>query len=124
VALLALGRLGALAGRRLHHPRLDPELAQAQAVVLVELDDRAGEEVVVVAARVLEQVARELLLERGLVLLHALVVLLAEVDRVLVGHVDVLYRGGLVGVHLLGELARDLDRLDAGAEGAAEDPLD
>jgi hypothetical protein len=29
-----------------------------------------------------------------------------------------------VGVHLLGELAGELDRLDLGAEGAAEDPLD
>jgi len=29
-----------------------------------------------------------------------------------------------VGVHLLGELAGDLDRLHAGAEGAAEDAFD
>jgi hypothetical protein len=29
-----------------------------------------------------------------------------------------------VRVHLLGELARDLDRLYAGAEGAAEDAFD
>jgi hypothetical protein len=29
-----------------------------------------------------------------------------------------------VRVHLLGELARDLDRLHAGAEGAAEHALD
>jgi hypothetical protein len=29
-----------------------------------------------------------------------------------------------VGVHLLGELPGDLHRLDAGAEGAAEDALD
>jgi hypothetical protein len=29
-----------------------------------------------------------------------------------------------VGVHLLGQLASQLDRLNLGAEGAAEDPLD
>jgi hypothetical protein len=29
-----------------------------------------------------------------------------------------------VGVHLLGELAGDLDRLHAGAEGTAEDAFD
>jgi hypothetical protein len=29
-----------------------------------------------------------------------------------------------VGVHLLGELASDLDRLHAGAEGATEDTFD
>jgi hypothetical protein len=29
-----------------------------------------------------------------------------------------------VGVHLLAQLAGELDRLDLGAEGAAEDPLD
>jgi hypothetical protein len=29
-----------------------------------------------------------------------------------------------VGVHFLGQLARQFDRLDLGAEGAAEDPLD
>jgi hypothetical protein len=29
-----------------------------------------------------------------------------------------------VGVHLLGQLAGELDRLDLGAEGAAEDALD
>ena len=75
-------------------------------------------------ARVLEQVAAQLLRERGLVVLEALVVVRAEPDRVLVGHVDALDRGGLVGVHLLGELAGDLDRLHAGAEGAAEHALD
>jgi hypothetical protein len=29
-----------------------------------------------------------------------------------------------VGVHLLGQLAGEFDRLDLGAEGAAEDALD
>ena len=75
-------------------------------------------------AGVLEQMPAELLGERGLVVLEALVVVRAEPDGVLVGHVDALHRGRLVGVHLLGELAGDLDRLDAGAEGTAEHALD
>ena len=40
------------------------------------------------------------------------------------GHVDAGDPGGLVGVHLLGQLAGEFDRLHLGAEGAAEDPLD
>ena len=124
MAVLALLRLGALALRRADQPGLDPELAEPEALVLVEVDDRPGEQVVVVVAGVLEQVAAELLGERGLVVLEALVVVGAEPDRVLVGHVDPLDRRRLVGVHLLGELAGDLHRLHAGAEGAAEDALD
>jgi hypothetical protein len=77
-----------------------------------------------VAAGVLEQVRAQFLLEGGLVVLEAPVVIGRQPHRVLVGDVDPGYRGGLVRVHLLGELSRDLDRLNAGAEGAAEDPLD
>ena len=76
------------------------------------------------AAGVLEQVRAQLLRERGLVVLEALVVVGREPDRVLVRHVDARDRGGLVRVHLLRELARDLDRLHAGAEGAAEHAFD
>ena len=83
-----------------------------------------GQQVVVAAAGVLEQVAGELLLERALVALELDPVLAREEDRVLVGHVDARDAGGLVGVHLLGQLAGQLDRLHLGAEGAAEDPLD
>ena len=72
MALLALlGRL-ALARRRLDQPGLDPELAEAQALVGLEVDLGAGEQRVVVAAGVLEQVGGELLLERALVALEAL----------------------------------------------------
>jgi len=77
-----------------------------------------------VVAGVLEQVAAQLLGERCLVVLETLLVLRCEPDRVLVRHVDPLDRGRLVGVHLLGELARDLHRLHAGAEGAGEDAFD
>jgi hypothetical protein len=72
----------------------------------------------------LEEMPAELLGERGLVVLEAPVILRAKPDRVLVGHVDPLHGGGLVRIHLLGELPGDLDRLHARAEGAAEDALD
>jgi hypothetical protein len=73
---------------------------------------------------VLEQIAGELLLERALIAFELGPVPAREEDRVLVGHVDAGDAGGLVGIHLLGQLAGQLDRLHLGAEGAAEDPLD
>ena len=103
---------------------LDPELAEAQPLVGLELDRGTGQQVVVAAAGVLQQVAGELLLERALVALELGPVLAGEEDRVLVGDVDAGHPGGLVGVHLLSQLAGELDRLHLGAEGAAEDPLD
>jgi hypothetical protein len=121
VTVLALLRLGALPLRRPNQAGLNAEFAEAKSLVLVQVDHRAGEQVVVVVAGVLEQVAAQLLGERGLVVLEALVVLGGEPDGVLVRHVDPLDRRRLVGVHLLGELARDLHRLHAGAEGTAED---
>ena len=114
----------ALVRRRLDQAGLDPELAEPQALVGLELDRRPGQQVVAAAAGVLEQVAGELLLERALVAFELGAVLAREVDRVLVGDVDACDRGGLVGVHLLGQLAGEFDRLHLGAEGAAEDPLD
>ena len=65
MALLALLRSLALADGRLHEPRLDPELAEPKAVVGLEVDLGPGEQRVVVAAGVLEQVGRELLPERA-----------------------------------------------------------
>ena len=112
----------ALALRRLHEARLDPELAEAQAVVGLELHLGPREERVVVAARVLQQVGGELLLERALVALEPLAVLRAEPHRVLVRDVDARDRRRAVGVHLLRELAGDLDRLDLRGEGAAKTP--
>ena len=91
---------------------------------MLELDRGPGQQVVAAAARVLQQVAGQLLLERALVALQLGAVLLGEVDRVLVGDVDARDRGRLVGVHFLGQLAGQFDRLHLGAEGAAEDPLD
>ena len=114
----------ALVRRRLDQTGLDAELAEAQALVGLELDRGPGQQVVVAAAGVVEQIAGELLLERALVAFELDPVLLGEVDGVLVGHVDAGDPGGLVGVHLLGQLAGELDRLHLGAEGAAEDPLD
>jgi hypothetical protein len=73
---------------------------------------------------VLEQVAGQLLLQRPLIALEARVVLGREVDRVLVRDVHLRHRRRAVGVHLLGELAGDLDRLHLGAEGTAEHPFD
>ena len=67
MALLALARRLALVGGRLDQPGLDPELAEAQALVGLELDRGPGQQVVAAPARVLEQVAGELLLERALV---------------------------------------------------------
>ena len=83
-----------------------------------------GQQVIAAPARVLEQVARQLLLERALIALQLGAVLLGEEDGVLVGHVDALDRGRLVSVHFLGQFAGQFDRLHLGAEGAAEDPLD
>ena len=118
-----LGRSPSCAGR-LDQPGLDPELAEAQPLVRLELDRRPGQQVVAAAAGMVEQVAGELLLERALVALELAAVLLGEVDRVLVGDVDAGDARGLVGVHLLGEFAGEFDRLHLRAEGAAEDPLD
>ena len=91
---------------------------------VLELDRGPGQQVVAAAPGVLQQVAGELLLERALVALELGAVLLGEEDRVLVGDVDALDRGGLVRVHFLGQFAGQFDRLHLGAEGAAEDPLD
>jgi hypothetical protein len=109
---------------RLHQSSLDPELAQSQPLVGLEFDRRPGQQVVVAAAGVVEQVAGQLLLEGALVALQLHPVLLGEVDGVLVRHVDPRHPGRLVGVHLLGQLASELDRLNLGAEGTAEHPLD
>jgi len=47
-----------------------------------------------------------------------------EVQGVDVGDVDLRHRDGAVVVHLLGQLARQLDRLDMGSERATEDALE
>src|SRR5205823_2871452 len=66
----------------------------------------------------------QLLLQRPLISLEPLTVLGGEPDRVLVRNVDARDGGGPVGVHLLRQLAGQLDRLDLRREGTAEHPLD
>ena len=88
MALLALGGGLALVRGGLDQPRLDPELAQPQALVGLEGDGGPGQQVVAAAPGVLQQVAGELLLERALVALESGAVLAGEVDGVLVGDVD------------------------------------
>ena len=61
VAVLPLLRIGALALGRADEPRLDAELTEPEALVLVEVHDRPRQQVVVVMAGVLEQVPAQLL---------------------------------------------------------------
>ena len=63
-------------------------------------------------------------MQRVLVALELLAVGGGEVDRVLVRDVDARDGDGLVVVHLLRELARELDRLDVRPERAPEDALE
>ena len=104
--------------------RRDPEDADLEVVVGVELDVRLGQEHVALAACVLGEVVLELLAQLLLVVRELLAVRRREVDRVLVRDVDARDRDAAVVVHLLDELARELDRLDVGPEGAAEHPLE
>src|SRR6476661_6448384 len=108
----------------LRHPRRDPELADAEILVGLEEDARGCQERVVLARRVLGEVLLELRHERVLVALELLAVAGGEVDRVLVRDIDARHRRRAVLVHLLRELACELDRLDVGAEGAAEDSFE
>jgi len=73
---------------------------------------------------VLAQVFGELTLQLSLVALELLAVARGEVDRVLVRHVDPRHGHVAVVVHLLDQLARQLDRLDVRTERAAEDALE
>ena len=72
----------------------------------------------------LGEVLLELELERLLVRLELRPVGGREVDRVLVRDVDARDGDGAVVVHLLRELARELDGLDVRLEGTAEHALD
>src|ERR687898_1428665 len=124
VPLLALHGLLTLAGRRLDQPGLDPELPQPQAVVRLQRHLGSRQQRVIAPPGMLEQIAGQLLLERALVSLEAPVVLARQEHRVLVGHVHLRHGSGPVGVHLLGELAGDLDRLNLRAECTAEHAFD
>jgi hypothetical protein len=73
---------------------------------------------------VLAQVLGELPFQLSLVALELLAIARGEVDRVLVRHVDARHRHVPVVVHLLDQLARELDRLDVRTERTAEDALE
>ena len=128
MAEVRLRGLAVLVLRRPHEHRLDAELSEAQPFVGVELHRRAGYQGEPLVAGVLEQVVGELLGQPVLVALELLAVLGREVDVVLIRDVRAGNGDGLVVLHLLRELARDLDRLDARlerpAEGALEQPLE
>jgi hypothetical protein len=123
VALFPLRGVLPLTGGRLHQPGLDPELSQPQPLVGLQLDLRARQQRVVVAARVLEQVPGQLLLQRAFISLQPLTVLGREPDGVLVGHVDAGHGRRAMRIHLLGQLASELDGLHLRREGATEHPF-
>src|SRR4051795_5300371 len=97
-------------------PGLEPDLAEPQVVVGLELHGRAGQEGDALAAGVLEQVARQLAPQLGLVALELLTVRRREPHDVLVGRVGARERAHLVLLHLAGELAGDLDGAHLGLE--------
>ena len=72
----------------------------------------------------LGQVLLQLVDERRLVALELGAVVGREVDGVLVRDVDARDRDGLAVVHLLRELARELDGLDVRSERTPEDPFE
>ena len=109
---------------RLRHARRDPELADREVRVGLHEHARLGEQGVALAARVLDQVLLQLAEQRGLVPRELLAVARREVEHVLVRDVDARDRDRAVLVHLLGELAGELDRLDVRLEGTAEHPLE
>ena len=101
-----------------------PNSPSESAVVGAELDLRAGDQRQALAARVLEQVAGQLVDDLVLDALVALAIVGRQPDGVLVGDVGARNRHGAVLVHLLGQLVRDLDRAHLGLEDAAERALD
>jgi hypothetical protein len=102
---------------------LDAELAERETVVGVELHLRAAGEGEALLAAVLQQVVRQLLAEGRLVARELLAILRRQENPVVVGDVDARDGDHLVVLHLLGELVRQLDRLHARLERAAERAL-
>ena len=72
----------------------------------------------------LDQVTGQLLEQRLLVVPVVGSVSWGEVEEVLVRRVDPADRDSLPVIHLLGELAGELDRLDVRAKGATEHALE
>jgi hypothetical protein len=120
---LRLG-LARLRDRALHHPGRDPELAHLQVVVGLELHFGRREQLVALPARVLGDVVLQLGAEGLLVALELLAVGGREVDGVLVRRVHARDGDDAVVLHLLHELARELDRLHMRAESPAEDSFE
>src|SRR5256885_3843721 len=119
-----VGLLHLAAGGGAHGTGLDAELPERELLVGAELDLRPADQREALAPRVLEQVRAQLVEHLMLDVCVALAVLRAEVDEVLVGDVRAAQRHRAVVVHLLGELARELDGPHLGAEDAAEGALD
>src|SRR5829696_6900736 len=124
VALLARAGCDPLVLVRPHEPRLDPELAEPQALVGLERDLGRRQQRHALAPGMLQQVARQLATELVLIAGELLAVLRREPDGVLVRRVGAAQRLDAVLVHLARELARDLHRPDLGLEGARERALD
>ena len=110
--------------RRLDESRGDPELAHREILVLFEEDARRREQRVALAPSVLGEVVAQLDEQRRLIPAELLAITRRQVEHVLVRDVDARDRDRPMVVHLLDELACDLDGLDVRAEGAAEHPLE
>src|SRR5205807_7368441 len=102
----------------------DPELAQTQTVVRLELDHRTREHRQALATRMFQQVSAQLAGECLLVVREALTIGRREVHPVLVRHVGARHRKRLVLLHLARQLAGDLDGTDLGPEGTTERAFD
>src|SRR5205814_2134080 len=100
------------------------ERAHHELIIGLEQHQRARRQRVAFAAGVLDQVLGQLVAHLGLVGRELLAVGRVQVQRVLVGDVHAVDGDRLVVVHLLGQLARQLDRLHGGAKGAREHALE
>ena len=114
----AAARLGLLLGA--HDAGLDPELAEPEPIVGLELDHRARRGASAVRgarARAGSRPARRTAPTRSP---RTAPIARREEHPILVRHVGPRQREGLVLLHLPGELAGDLDRAHLGPEGTAE----
>ena len=102
----------------------DAEHPDGQVVLGLERDDGARRGAVALAAGVLDQVLLELVAHLRLVGRELLAVGRVQVDRVRVRDVDAVDRDRAVVVHLLGQLAGQLDGLDRRSERATEEAFD
>src|SRR6185437_6942571 len=115
-------RLGC-AGRALRGDG-DPEGADGEVVVGLQQHQRTRRQRVALAPGVLDQVFDQLVSHLRLVGRELLAIGWVQEDGVLVRHVDAVDRDGLVVVHLLGQLACQLDRLHGRTERAREHALE